>query len=335
MDFGSSLDSERSNPPPPSLLHRGDPEISMCVPCCTCVRACCGPPMTGLAGQLGGVLGRWESESHQPCAHVEPHSGACTLPGDLGTGLYMLTYAGLDLSSPLGAKGLGFLPQKSSDPAPCLSNGKQEGADKFISSLWAHGLWIASQHLRYKRQIPHPLTPVQSPFWLLEESGGSLYPEKAHTPVGLSPGGVGAWGLAFLEGQMLQQEVRQLEELHERRGMGRATGLTETSLRQQGSRLSADEAGAGRRLQSPPWRQKDGQNSFPHLGAGTKTYLPQHLPLHPTPGPITAMVQTHPRIYTQRLMLASLCVHACTRTHTQRGVGVGSACEALMCNEKN
>lgn len=45
MDFGSSPDSERSNPPPPSLLHRGDPEISTCVPCCTCVRACCGPPI--------------------------------------------------------------------------------------------------------------------------------------------------------------------------------------------------------------------------------------------------------------------------------------------------
>lgn len=58
MDFGSSLDSECSNPPAPSLLHRGDPEISMCVPCCTCVQACRGPPMLGLAGWLGGVLGR-------------------------------------------------------------------------------------------------------------------------------------------------------------------------------------------------------------------------------------------------------------------------------------
>lgn len=83
--------------------------------------------MTGLAGQLGGVLGRWVSESHQPCAHVEPHSGPCMLPGDLGTGLYMLTYAGLDLSSPLGAKGLGFPPQKSSDPAPASQMGSRKG----------------------------------------------------------------------------------------------------------------------------------------------------------------------------------------------------------------
>lgn len=133
-----------------------------------------------------------------------------------------------------------------------------------------------------------------------------------------------------MEGQMLQHKVRRLEELHGRRGMGRATGLTETALRQQGSGLAADEAGAGRRPLSPPWRQKDGQNSFPDLGAGTKTYLPQHLPLHPTPGPITATVQTHPRIHTQRLMLCKLvctrarmhtCAHEHTHTHTKGGWG--------------
>lgn len=65
---------ECSRPPPPNLLHRGDPEISMCVPCCTCVLACCALPMPGLAGPLGGVQGRYPSASHQPGPQVEPHS---------------------------------------------------------------------------------------------------------------------------------------------------------------------------------------------------------------------------------------------------------------------
>lgn len=68
---------------------------------------------------------------------------------------------------------------------------------------------------------------------------------------------------------------------------------------------------------------EDGQNSFPDVGARRKTYLPQHLPLHPTSGPITATVQTHPQIHTERPMLASLY------THTHRvGGGGNSACEA-------
>ena len=61
MDFGSNPDSECSNPPTSSLLHRGDPEISMCMPFCRCVQACCGgslwPSHDGPGWAAGRCLG--------------------------------------------------------------------------------------------------------------------------------------------------------------------------------------------------------------------------------------------------------------------------------------
>lgn len=174
MDFGSSLDSEYSNPPPPASCTMGTLRSACACPaarvCGRVVGGAWGPLMMGLAGQLGEVLGRWESESHQPMPTCEAPLGprAAWLPGHW---LIVHIYAGLGLNSPLGAKGLGFLHQTSSGPAPSFSNGEQEGADKFVSSLWAHGLWTASQNFMYKYQIPQPLTSVESPFWLLEESG--------------------------------------------------------------------------------------------------------------------------------------------------------------------
>lgn len=51
MDFGSSLDSKCSHTPTPSLLYRGDPEFSMCVPCL--LHVC-----TGVLEEPGALL-RW------------------------------------------------------------------------------------------------------------------------------------------------------------------------------------------------------------------------------------------------------------------------------------
>lgn len=120
------------------------------------------------------------------------------LPGDLGMGLYMHIHAGLCLSSPLDAEGLGFYPQKSSGPAPFPLNGEEEGAGKFISSLWIHRLWRASQNLRHWCQIPQPPTPVHS---LLDSTRIRRPPPPRKGTHSSQVKSVGSRVLLFLEGQ--------------------------------------------------------------------------------------------------------------------------------------
>lgn len=69
MDFGSSQDSECSNPPPPASCTMGTLRSACACPAARVYRRVVGGtwglPMMGLAGQQGGILERWESESHQ------------------------------------------------------------------------------------------------------------------------------------------------------------------------------------------------------------------------------------------------------------------------------
>lgn len=84
-DFGSSPDSECSNPPPPASCTVGILRSACACPaarvCRRVVGGAWGVPMMGLAGQRGGAWGRWESESHQPMLTMwSPTQGpACCL----------------------------------------------------------------------------------------------------------------------------------------------------------------------------------------------------------------------------------------------------------------
>ena len=68
------------------------------------------------------------------------------------------------------------------------------------------GTWALDSFTASKMQAltPLPLAPVQSTFWLLGESGGSLHAEEGHTPVWL---GLGGARRLLMEEQTLQEVI--------------------------------------------------------------------------------------------------------------------------------
>ena len=68
------------------------------------------------------------------------------------------------------------------------------------------GTWALDSFTASKMQVltPLPLAPVQSPSWLLGESGGSLHAEEGHTPVWL---GLGGARRLLMEEQTLQEVI--------------------------------------------------------------------------------------------------------------------------------
>lgn len=138
---------ECSRPPPPNLLHRGDPEISMCVPCCTCVLACCALPMPAW-------LGHWEVSKGDTRLHRTSRAHTWSPTRALYTaqrpGRWLVHTRVCGPGREQSSRKVQACSLKSSDPTLCLSNGEQEGTEKFTSSPWAHRLWTASQHPRRK-----------------------------------------------------------------------------------------------------------------------------------------------------------------------------------------
>lgn len=131
MDFGSSLDSECSNPPLPASCTVGTLRSACACPaarvCRRVVGGAWGLPMMGLAGQQGGVWGRWESESYQPMPTM--WSPAQSSPCCLATwhGLECTHICRPGLQQPSRCKRSGLSPSKSHlDQPPALQMEKRK-----------------------------------------------------------------------------------------------------------------------------------------------------------------------------------------------------------------
>ena len=215
---------ECSRPPPPNLLHRGDPEISMCVPCCTCVLACCALPMPAWLGHW--EVSKGDTRPHRTSrAHTWSPTRALCAAQRPGRWLVHTCVCGPgreQSSRKVQACSLkSHLTQPSASPM-----GSSKGQR---SSHPPHGHIGSGQLHSIRDASTNSSPPSPSPESLLASRRIRRIPpcrRGPHTSQVRSRGSQEAphGGTDATGG------YRQLEGLHGRRGMGRSTGLTKTSL---------------------------------------------------------------------------------------------------------